>query len=112
MTRDFFNKQFLALWGAFLQSQKTVQETQDIYWEMLKDLPEHAFAAAVKKCLAESKFFPTIAELGDASLPEKPFIIRGQTRFVTVYLTWWDQLHLDGENIKQKIRLIENLSQE
>jgi hypothetical protein len=39
---------------------------------MLKDISEEDFADGVKECLASLKFFPTIAELGDASMPSIP----------------------------------------
>jgi hypothetical protein len=71
MTREFFNKQFAALCAAYPTSSKLGDESQDVYWEMLKDIPEPIFAAGVRRCLASSKFFPTIAELGEASLPAK-----------------------------------------
>jgi len=69
MTREFFNRQFAALVNAYAIAQKLSEESQDVYWEMLKDIPEEKFAHGVQECLASSKFFPTIAELGDASMP-------------------------------------------
>jgi len=69
MNREFFNQQFAALANAYTIGQKLSDETQDVYWEMLKDIPEAKFALGVRDCLARCKFFPTIAELGDASMP-------------------------------------------
>lgn len=69
MKREFFNQQFAALVNAYTISRQLADESQDVYWEMLKDIPDAKFAEGVKECLATSKFFPTIAELGDASLP-------------------------------------------
>ena len=69
MTREFFNTQFSALLAVYYYAQKMPDEGQDVYWEMLRDLPQEKFGAGVRKCLAECKFFPTIAELGEASLP-------------------------------------------
>lgn len=69
MTRDFFNKQFAALVNAYTISQKLSDEAQDVYWEMLKDIPEKEFIDGVRHCLGACKFFPTISELGEASLP-------------------------------------------
>lgn len=69
MTRQFFNQQFAALISAFAPAQKLPEETQDVYWEMLEPIPEAKFAEGVKACLARCKFFPTIAELGEASMP-------------------------------------------
>ena len=69
MNRKFFNTQFAALVNAYTIAQKLSDESQDVYWEMLKDIPEDKFAVGVKECLGHCKFFPTIAELGAASLP-------------------------------------------
>src|SRR5689334_16564526 len=69
MKRDFFNQQFAALVNAYTISHQLSDESQDVYWEMLKEIPEPNFARGVKDCLASCKFFPTIAELGNASLP-------------------------------------------
>ena len=69
MKREFFNVQFAAIVNAYTIAQKLSGEAQDVYWEMLKDIPEDKFAVGVRTCLASCKFFPTIAELGEASLP-------------------------------------------
>ena len=69
MTRLFFNQQFAAMVSAYTIAGKLSDETQDVYWEMLKDIPDDKFAHGVVECLARLKFFPTIAELGEASLP-------------------------------------------
>lgn len=69
MNREFFNQQFAALVNAYTISRQMSDESQDVYWEMLKEIPAEKFAKGVKECLATSKFFPTIAELGEASLP-------------------------------------------
>jgi hypothetical protein len=69
MNREFFNTQFTALLSVFTYAHKMPDEGQDVYWEMLKDIPDSKFAAGVQNCLATCKYFPTIAELGDASLP-------------------------------------------
>lgn len=71
MKREFFNKQFAALVNAYTISQKLSAEAQDVYWAMLERIPEQAFANGVRTCLGNNKFFPTIAELGEASLPTK-----------------------------------------
>src|SRR5215475_14085130 len=68
MTKEFFNRHFAVLVNCFITSNLTA-EAQDIYWEMLKDIPQDKFSDGVKYCLATCKFFPTIAELGEASLP-------------------------------------------
>ena len=72
MNREFFNKQFAALVNAYSIARKLSDESQDVYWEMLKDINDEDFADGVKTCLAECRFFPTVAELGDASMPPIP----------------------------------------
>jgi hypothetical protein len=69
MKREFFNQQFAAMVNAYTIAQKLSGEAQDVYWEMLKDVPDDKFAIGVRGCLASCKFFPTIAELGEASIP-------------------------------------------
>lgn len=69
MTRECFNRQFAGLVAAYPGAQKLSDETQDVYWEMLKDIPEEKFIHGVRKCLARLKFFPSISELGEASIP-------------------------------------------
>lgn len=75
MDRRTFNIGFTTLVNAFTYAAERVTlESQDIYWEMLHGIPDAAFNQGVRKCLADCKFFPSIAELGEASLPP-------QTRF-------------------------------
>lgn len=104
MTREFFNQQFAALASAYTMANKLSDEAQDIYWEMLKDIPEKAFSYGVRECLASCKFFPTIAELGEASLPTKkqlgPYNPYGESIIV---LDWRAQV----EKIKQERELID-----
>lgn len=70
MTKETFNVNFAALLQAYAYAQERVTpESQDVYWEMLKGIPDEQFKAGVKVCLGSCKFFPTIAELGEASLP-------------------------------------------
>jgi hypothetical protein len=95
--REFFNQQFAALVSAYTIAQKLSDESQDVYWEMLKDIPEEKFAAGVRKCLAELKWFPTISELGNASLPKTTKTIRQRARFATVELDWYQQAQENRE---------------
>lgn len=70
MTRDIFNVQFAVLVNAYTYAAERVTlESQNIYWEMLKGIPDEQFKIGVRACLGSCKFFPTIAELGNASLP-------------------------------------------
>ena len=68
MTSDSFNKGFFMLLNGFQYAQKMPLTGQDIYWERLCTLPEHAFKYAVIKALDHSKYFPTIAELKEVAL--------------------------------------------
>jgi hypothetical protein len=71
MTRQDFNKAMTALLAAFNYAQeKTTKESEDIYFEMLKDIPAAIWNEGVKKCLKESTFFPTIHDLGVACFGE------------------------------------------
>ena len=67
MPREFFNRQFAAMCAAYTISMKLGEESQDVYWSMLQDIPEARFARAVEQCLASCKFFPAISELGEAA---------------------------------------------
>ena len=70
MTRETFNIQFTALVSAYAYAAERVTlESQDVYWEMLKGIPDEQFKIGVRICLGSCKFFPTIAELGEASFP-------------------------------------------
>jgi hypothetical protein len=68
MTRDVFNKGFFMLLNGFSYAQKMPPTGQDVYWERLCYLSEGAFKYAVVKCLDNSKYFPTIAELKEIAL--------------------------------------------
>jgi hypothetical protein len=91
MKRETFNKQFAVIVNAYTIAQKLSDEAQDVYWEMLKDIPEDKFLMGVRLCLATCKFFPTIHELGQASLPTKTKTIRERARFVAVEMDWYQQ---------------------
>lgn len=108
MKREFFNKQFAALVSAYTISNKLQAESQDVYWEMLKGIHEEAFAAGVRKCLAGCKFFPTIAELGEASLPAKEelsdYMVQTKNGMDRVRLrVGWEQQVERAEAKKQRI---------
>ena len=68
MTKETFNLNFAALLAAF-PNNKASPQSQDVYWMMLKDIPEEMFEKGVKKCLANCSFFPSIHELGKTSVP-------------------------------------------
>lgn len=70
MTQETFNRGFAALFNAYVYAQeRTTKESEGVYWMMLKDIPDEIFNKAVRQCLASGKFFPTIAELGEAAYP-------------------------------------------
>ena len=68
MKRDTFNLSFAALIAAF-PNNKINEQTQDVYWAMLKDIPVEWFEYGIRQCLNECTFFPTIHDLGRASVP-------------------------------------------
>jgi hypothetical protein len=72
MKRETFNLGFAALLNGYTYAaERVTPESQDVYWEMLHGIPDDAFNRGVRKCLASSKYFPSISELGEASLPTK-----------------------------------------
>lgn len=99
MTREFFNRQFAVLVMAYLPAQKLPDQTQDVYWTMLQGIPADKFSAGVKKCLAELKWFPTIHELGESSLPAKLKTIKRPARFFS-YAQNWDEQVQEMQGIK------------
>jgi len=68
MDRKGFNLSWAALIAAFPNS-KTTPQSQDVYWMMLQDMPKDWFEKGIRKCLSECTFFPTINDLGRASVP-------------------------------------------
>ena len=108
MKREFFNKQFAALVSAYSVAQKMPDETQDVYWQMLGEIYEERFASGVQDCLATCKFFPTIAELGEASMPavidyKAPLPPIDHPRKM---LNWRGQLNRERE--KQQLKLAQS----
>ncbi|MFQ5949672.1 MAG: hypothetical protein ACE5J1_03175 [Nitrospiria bacterium] len=68
MKKETFNINFAALLAGF-PNNKITQQTQDVYWLMLKDIPADWFDRGIKECLMKCTFFPSITELGRASVP-------------------------------------------
>jgi len=67
MKRDTFNLGFATLLNAFsYAADRLSPETQEIYWQDLKDIPDKRFQAGVDWCRHHSEFFPSIAKLGAA----------------------------------------------
>lgn len=70
MTREEFNQGFAALANAFPNSDRSIEATQEIYWQMLQEIPAEIWAEGIKDCLREKTFFPTIHEIGVACYGE------------------------------------------
>lgn len=72
MERKSFNKGFAALVNAFAHAQERISpESQEIYWTILKDIPDDLWLEGVEGCLCDCKFFPSINELGAACCGEQ-----------------------------------------
>ncbi len=70
MTKREFAKGFAVLFAAYFYSQEKVSPaTQEAYWVVLQDAPANKFHLAVKECLVECKFFPSIHELVTRMFP-------------------------------------------
>lgn len=111
MKRETFNQGFAALLNAYTYAQdKFTVESEEVYWEMLKDLPDEAFNRGVRGCMANSKFFPSIAELGEMALPTIEALAQPYNPWndnsKTVKLNWEQQL----VEIKRRQFQIENNS--
>lgn len=66
-------------------------ERQDIYIAMLKDIPVELLSKAVKKCIQEKKFLPTIAEILEVCESLKETITGKKA-----YLDWddaWNEIY-------------------
>jgi hypothetical protein len=98
MTPEIFAQGYAALVAAYSISAKLGAQSQEVYWDMLQAIPDAKFQAGVKRCLATCKFFPTIAELGEASLPAKTELSNYmvQTRNgmdrIPIKVTWDEQV--------------------
>ena len=106
MKRETFNLGFAALVNGYAYAaERVTPESQDVYWEMLKGIPDEKFNQGVRKWLSTGKFFPTIAELGQASLPTKtklapynPYISHEPRQ-----VTWTDQVsEIEQRNMIEK----------
>ena len=95
MTRETFNEGFAALFNAYVYAQeRTTKESEEVYWMMLREIPDAVFNDAVRHCLGSCKFFPTISELGEAAYPTieerapyNPFVYREPRK-----VGWQEQL--------------------
>ena len=93
MDREFFNYNWAALISAFPNS-RVIPESQDVYWSILKDIPEERLEKGINKCLTDCTFFPSIHELGEGSIPTtietypyNPYVYREPR-----VLTWTESL--------------------
>lgn len=106
MTRETFNIQFTALVNAYAYAaERVTPESQDIYWEMLKGIPDEQFKIGVRDCLGSCKFFPTIAELGNASLPpiEKKAPYNPHAYHAPRSIYWQEQVQATEEYNQRRI---------
>jgi|TARA_R100000093_G_scaffold38337_1_gene20168 hypothetical protein len=70
MERIEFNKGMAILVAAYIYSQEKVNPaTEEAYWVVLQDAPAEKFLLAVKECMVECKFFPSIHELVTRMFP-------------------------------------------
>lgn len=71
MNRVTFNDGFAALVAAFPLSDRSTAEQQEIYFQMLKEIPDEIWTDGITKCLKNSTFFPTIHDIGVACFGER-----------------------------------------
>jgi len=50
------------------QDKKITFEFVEVYHSLLKTFPDHAIDAAVRECLLNCRFFPTIAEIKERAI--------------------------------------------
>lgn len=70
MNRKIFN----AHWAALLvlpNSERVTDTTQEIFWDLLKDIPDDIWEAGVRKYMLSATFFPTPHDLGVACFGER-----------------------------------------
>ena len=71
MTEDVFKLGLASLVNAFPNSSERItRESRDIYWELLRDIPNDLFERGIKKCMAECRFFPTVNDIGERALSD------------------------------------------
>jgi hypothetical protein len=69
MTEKLFKLGWATLFNAFPNSSQTVtKQTQEIYWKILREIPDDLWEKGFQRCLRTCKFFPTIVEIGEACL--------------------------------------------
>lgn len=74
------------------QSERIGDETRDIYWQALRDIPDDLWQDGVTRALKNSMFFPTIPELGKACLNGKLTITNARAH---QELTWEQALSIE-----------------
>lgn len=60
---------YLGMLAIIFNDKKTSDEFFAIYHEFLKELPEPVLINGIKECIANCRFFPTIAEIKEKSKP-------------------------------------------
>lgn len=71
MTEHSFKTGIAALTSAFPNSDKSRPETIELYWEMLKEIPDDIWHEGVKEHIRLGTFFPTVHDLGVACFGEQ-----------------------------------------
>ena len=72
MKRESFNTAYAGLLNAFpAQAERLTVETQELYWVTLNQIPEENFRAGMMKILTNNTYFPSIREIGVASMGER-----------------------------------------
>lgn len=71
MNRNEFDTGMAALFAGFAYAaERTTRATEDVYFEMLKEIPADMWMAGVKHALSQSTYFPSIHDLGAACCGE------------------------------------------
>lgn len=79
--------------------RKLAIEGIDIYCEMLEDLPDEAIIEAIRACLCECRFFPSIADIRERA---KPFLEKARLHESSKHEK---QLLIDKQDEAEKTKL-------
>lgn len=71
--------------AASYPNTEVTDETYKVYGRMLEDIPIDVLTQSVEQCIAESKFFPTIAELRD-----KAFVLMSDVSLMPTSAEAWE----------------------
>lgn len=73
MTEAHFKLSFMALVAAKLHAPDPdfIKAKQEVYWTMLREIPDDLWEKGVAYCLRHGEFFPSIETLAEASIGAK-----------------------------------------